>query len=80
MYYILPLGTRWDEEEKRMKALRHLKKEDKKRGERKDVRTIKEIVKMEKSSYLLNRPEFLGDCPGNNADSKLPILDLKYWV
>ena len=68
MYCILALGTRWDEEEKRMKAQRYLKEEDKKGGEPDDVKTMKEIVKMANSNCPIL--QFLGDCPGSNVDGK----------
>ena len=62
MYNIFPLGTRWNEEEKRMKTLTHLKEEDEKRGELEDERTMKEIVKMANSICPII--QFVGNCPG----------------
>ena len=50
-----------------MKVLEHLKEEeDEERGQKDDVRSMKEIVKMANSICPIL--QIVGDCPGKSAD------------
>jgi len=59
-----------------MKVIEELIDQDKEIPE--DVRSMEEIVKMANSICPIL--QFTGDCPGANANGKLPILDICCWI
>ena len=75
-FFILPPGTRWNDEEKKMIVVEEKVQEDEqKQG---DVRTMVEMTKMANSiSQII---QWTSDCPGENEDGKMPSLDLKVWL
>ena len=43
-----------------------------------DLRSMKEVVKMGNSIY--NMVQLTGDCPSENPNGKMPLLDTEVWV
>ena len=75
LYYILPTGTRWNENEAKMEV-DDLINEDGECSE--DLRFLWEFVKM--ANFICRVIQLQGDCPSANEDKKLAILDLKCWI
>lgn len=76
VYFVLPAGTRWDEEKKKMVVHEDRIEEDKKRPG--DIRTMEEMTKMANS--IIPIIKWTNDCPSANPGGKMPILNLKVWV
>ena len=76
VYFTLPHGARWSDQEQRMEVRPELVNGDLEVPD--DVRTMKEMRKMADSICPII--QMTEDCPGMNRDGKLPILDLKVWV
>ena len=43
-----------------------------------DLRTMREVVKM--ASSINKMIQMTGDCPSNNDDGRMPLLNTKVWV
>ena len=69
-------GVRWSEEEKRMILHPHLVEEDLLLEP--DLRSMREVVKMGNSIY--DMVQLTGDCPSENSNGKMPLLDTEVWV
>ena len=69
-------GIRWSEEEGRMILHPHLVEED--RDMPKDIRTTREVAKM--GSSISNMIRLTWDCPSNNNNGKMPMLNTEVWV
>ena len=76
VYFVLPAGTRWDKEEKRM--IIHEDKIEEDNQKPADIRTMVEMTKMANS--IISIIQWTNDCPNANEDGKMPILNLKVWV
>ena len=76
VFFILPLGARWNREQKKMVIEDDKIEED--RTESGDRRTMREMVQMACSVCPIL--QFTEDCPGKHDDQKMPLLDLKVWV
>ena len=72
----LKAGTRWSDEEERMILHPHLVEED--LAVPSDTRTAKEIAKM--GSSISQMISLTWDCPSNNANKKMALLDTEVWV
>lgn len=75
-YFIPPLGTRWNDEQKMMLIDQDKVEED--RNCQDDVRTMREVTRMANSICPII--QMTSDCPGNYGDQKMPLLDLKVWM
>ena len=73
-FYILPLGTRWSDEEGKMVIVEEKIQEDERRPA--DQRTMVEMTKMAISPII----QWRSGSPGANEDGKMPSLDLKIWL
>ena len=73
---VLRLGTRWGEEEKRMILHPHLVEEDKEVAG--DIRTAMEVAKM--GSSISDMIQLTWDCPSNNNNGKMAMLNTEVWV
>ena len=69
-------GTRWSEEEQRMIVHPHLVEED--MAESSDIRTAREVAKM--GSSISNMISLTWDCPANNENNRMALLDTEVWV
>ena len=69
-------GTRWSDEELRMILHPHLVEEDKEVSS--DIRTAKEVAKM--GSSISNMITLTWDCPANNGNKKMALLNTEVWV
>ena len=69
-------GIRWSEEEGRMILHPHLVDED--RDMPKDIRTTREVAKM--GSGIPNMIQLTWDCPANNNNGKMSMLNTEVWV
>ena len=76
VYFVLPAGTRWDEEKKRMVVQEDRIEEDEQRPG--DIRTMEEMTKMANS--IIPIIKWTNDCPSANPGGKMPILNLKVWI
>ena len=76
IFHPLPPGARWCAEERKMIIMHDKVEED--NGEQKDKRSMKEMKTMANTICPIIQME--EDCPSNNEDKKLPILDLKVWI
>ena len=75
-YFVLPAGTRWDEEERKMIIKEDEIEEDNQKPA--DMRTMVEMTKMANS--IITIIKWTHDCPGANQSGKMPILNLKVWI
>ena len=75
-FYVLPLGTRWSDEEGKMVIVEEEIQEDERRPG--DQRTMVEMTKMANSISPII--QWTSDSPGANEDGKMPTLDLKIWL
>ena len=69
-------GTRWSEEEERMILHPHLIEED--LAVPSDTRTAREVAKM--GSSISPMIKLTWDCPSNNENQKMALLDTEVWV
>ena len=69
-------GLRWSEEERRIILHPHLIEEDLELEP--DSRSMREMVKMGNSIY--NMVQLTGDCPSENLNLKMPLLNTEVWV
>ena len=69
-------GTRWSDEESRMILHPHLVEED--REVSSDIRTAKEVAKM--GSSISDMISFTWDCPSNNDNNRMALLNTEVWV
>ena len=69
-------GLRWNEEEGRMMMHPHLVEED--QAQEQDSRSMKEVVKMGNS--IFDMVQLTGDCPSDNLNGKMPLLNTEVWV
>ena len=69
-------GTRWSEEERRMIVHPHLIEED--LAVPSDTKTAREIAKM--GSSISQMISLTWDCPSNNVNKKMALLDTEVWV
>ena len=69
-------GLRWSEEEGRMLLHPHLIEED--LAMEPDSRSMKEVVKMGNSIFAM--VQLTGDCPSENPNGKMPLLNTEVWV
>ena len=69
-------GIRWSAEEERMILHPHLVEEDK--NTHKDLRTTREVAKM--GSSISNMIQLTWDCPSNNSNGKMSMLNTEVWV
>ena len=69
-------GTRWSEEEKRMIVDPHLVEEDIEVPS--DMRTAREVAKM--GSSISNMINLTWDCPSNNDNGRMSLLNTEVWV
>ena len=69
-------GTKWSEEEGRMILHPHLVEED--RAVAGDIRTAKEVAKM--GSSISNMITLTWDCPSNNDNNRMALLNTEVWV
>ena len=69
-------GTRWSDEEGRMILHPHLIEED--LAVPSDTRTAREIAKM--GSSISQMISLTWDCPSNNENKKMALLDTEVWV
>ena len=69
-------GTRWSEEEGRMILHPHLMEED--LALPSDARTAREVAKM--GSSISPMISLTWDCPSNNENKKMALLDTEVWV
>ena len=69
-------GTRWSEEEKRMIVHPHLMEEDEEVPN--DMRTTREVAKM--GSSISQMIQLTWDCPSNNINGKMALLNTEVWV
>ena len=69
-------GTRWSDEELRMILHPHLVEED--RDVSSDIRTAKEVAKM--GSSISNMITLTWDCPSNNENKRMALLNTEVWV
>ena len=76
VYFVLPAGTRWDEDKKKMVVQEDRIEEDEQRPG--DIRTMEEMTKMANS--IIPIIKWTNDCPSANPGGKMPILNLKVWV
>ena len=75
-FYILPLGTRWSDDEGKMIIVEEKVQEDEQRPG--DQRTMVEMTRMANSISPII--QWTCDSPGANEDGKMPSLDLKIWL
>ena len=76
VYFALPAGTRWVEEERKMIIMEDKIEEDNQKPA--DARTMIEMTKMANS--IISIIQWTNDCPSANQDEKMPILNLKVWI
>ena len=76
IFFVLPAGTRWNEEEKKMVENEDKVEEDNLRPG--DERTMEEMTKMANS--IISIIKWTSDCPSKNQGEKMPILNLKVWM
>ena len=76
VFFVIPAGSRWDEEKRKMVI--HEDKIEEDRERRGDVRTMEDMTKMANS--IISIIKWTNDCPGSNQDGKMPILNLKVWM
>ena len=69
-------GLRWSEEERRIILHPHLIEEDLELEP--DLRSMREVVNMGNSIY--NMVQLTGDCPSENLNLKMPLLNTEVWV
>ena len=69
-------GLRWNEEERHMMMHPHLIVEDQALEE--DSRSMREMVKMGNS--IFDMVQLTGDCPSDNLNGKMPLLNTEVWV
>ena len=69
-------GIRWSEEEERMMLHPHLVEEDLEVAS--DIRTAKEVAKM--GSSISNMISLTWDCPSNNDNNRMALLNTEVWV
>ena len=76
VFYPLPPGTRWSNENKKMVIEDGYIEDDRRRPA--DERSMTEMKKMANSICPIIQMD--EDYPSRNPDGKLPILDLKVWI
>ena len=69
-------GMRWNEEEERMMLHPHLVEEDMEVAS--DIRSAKEVAKM--GSSISNMISLTWDCPSNNGNNRMALLNTEVWV
>ena len=75
-FFVLPCGTRWNPETKKLTIEEGEIEDDNQLPG--DVRTMREMVKMANSVCPII--QMTSECPGKFEDKKMPLLDLKIWV